>query len=611
MTLPRLSAPRNTSPWRPLRTLGLVLILLSGWAALSQSIPVLGLERDARTRALLATVQVVVPDRNGDPYSSGSGTVLNAERGYILTNYHVMGDTDSRRLFNDDGIAVIGLNPSNLRGVPVFKYYARMVNGDPEVDLAVLEIIAPFDDPRGRLPQNLGLTTVERGASTDLLIGDPIYVLGFPGLGGDTVTYTEGTVSGFLDENRDGREEWIKTDAEVNHGNSGGLAVNDRGDFIGVPSAGLTDAEAAGKISLIRPSDLALTYYDAWTVSSAASASSSSAPQIAAVDFGESINRNGTIRAALTRFPSGVKEIYASFQYRNLPRAQELTYRWMLDGKEQGSGTIDRGRSETGVEWVRLTADSALPDGFYELELRLDGRQLYRGGVTVGAAGATSVTLGPITFAEGVGDDGSPQQPATRFSNVGEVFAIFTAQGLRDGVVMRSVWYFEGSPVLEDEAPWDQGDVSVGWLSITHRDGLPVGSYRLELYVEGELVQQGEFTIAEQARESKRSTSVGVSGTVYDSDNSRRAIRGAMVFFLQPGVAVDDWVAEQFDAGLIFASGTSARDGTYALDKRVESGQTYAVVAVHDDYQPVREDRFQIPLDAADPYVVNVPMEKR
>lgn len=603
--------PYLRSHRRLLRTLAVTLIALAAWAALAQSTPIFSLDRADRERALLATVQVVVPDRNGNPYSSGSGTVLDAERGYILTNYHVMGDTDSRRLFNDDGLAVIGLNPPNLRGVPVFKYYARMVNGDPEVDLAVLQIVAPFDDSRGRLPQNLGLTTVERGVSTDLLIGDSIYVLGFPGLGGDTITYTEGTVSGYLDENRDGHEEWIKTDAEVNHGNSGGLAVNDDGAFIGVPSAGLTDVEAAGKISLIRPGDLALSYYDAWTVAGSARPAENSAPQIARVDYGDSVNRNGAIRTPVARFPAGAREIYASFEYRNLPRASDLSYRWYYEGKEQGSGTITRGRSETGVEWVRLTSENPLPDGFYELELRLDGRQLYRGGVSVGAASAAGVTLGPIVFAEGVSDDGTPQQPADQFSNVGEVFAVFTAEGLRDGVVLRSVWYFNGEPVLEDEAPWDQGAVSVGWLSITHRDGLPVGAYRLELSVEGAPAQQGEFEVTEQARAQDRAASVNVIGKVYDRDNARRAIRGATVLFLNSGVTIEGWIDADFADSMIYASGVSTRDGSYQLDRRLETGQTYAVVAVHDDYQPVREENFQVPIDAADPYVVDVPMEAR
>ena len=52
-------------------------------------------------------------------YSSGSGTVLDAERGVILTNYHVMGDTDKGELYNPDGLAYIAVNPPDLRTAPV------------------------------------------------------------------------------------------------------------------------------------------------------------------------------------------------------------------------------------------------------------------------------------------------------------------------------------------------------------------------------------------------------------------------------------------------------------------------------------------------------------
>ena len=67
------------------------------------------------------------------------------------------------------------------------------------------------------------------------------------------MTFTDGVVSGFLDENDDGVYDWIKTDTEVNPGNSGGSAIDQQGDFIGVPTAGNSHADVAGKISLIRP----------------------------------------------------------------------------------------------------------------------------------------------------------------------------------------------------------------------------------------------------------------------------------------------------------------------------------------------------------------------
>ena len=601
---------------RNMRTVLIIAAALALLAGLAQRRAVWGLDRAQREQALLATVQVIVPDEDGHPFSSGSGTVLDAEQGYILTNYHVVGDTETRTLFNEEGTAIIGVNPPNLRSVPVFKYYARMIHGDPEIDLAVLQIVSPFDNPKGRLPTNLGLTAAPRGESEALLIGDPIFVLGFPGLGGDTITFTSGTVSGYLDEDKDGAEEWIKTDAEVNHGNSGGLAVDDRGAFIGVPSAGLTDAEAAGKISLIRPGDMALRYYDAWTLGSA-TPMANSAPQVSRVTYGAAIRRDGAVRAAVSRFAGGTTDIYASIDYRNLPRGQALTYRWYRDGAELERGSLLRGDSETGSDWISLSADTqavgaGLPDGFYELELWLGGRQLYRGGVSVGqpiASGQQLVQLGAMTFAEGVQENGSPIHPATNFANVSEVFAIFPAEGLHNGVVLRSVWSYDGREVLREEWAWDQGDVRTAWLSITHAEGLPVGDYMLDLYVEGKPAQSGVFRVTEQTSGTR--SSVNMTGNVHDADNSRHAIEGALIVLLEPGVTVDSWVESGFDEAQIHASGHSNRAGDYQLDKRVEGGQSYAVIVVHDGYLPVREDHFQAPPDATDPYVLDVPMQRR
>ena len=54
--------------------------------------------REGLTRALKATVLVLVADNNGELFSSGSGTIMDAEKGTILTNYHVLGDREQERL---------------------------------------------------------------------------------------------------------------------------------------------------------------------------------------------------------------------------------------------------------------------------------------------------------------------------------------------------------------------------------------------------------------------------------------------------------------------------------------------------------------------------------
>jgi S1-C subfamily serine protease len=202
-------------------------------------------------RALISAVQLIVPYDRGNGASLGSGTLLSAD-GYILTNFHVVGDADSRRLFNQDGVIFVGVSPPDLAGEAVIRYQARLEEVDYELDLALLKIMAMEDG--ASLPADLALDYLSIGDSDTIAIGDELTIIGFPGLGGSTVTLTRGTVSGYLPD-----DGWIKTDAEINPGNSGGLATNAAGQLIGVPTmASAADVEnVPGKLGLVRPINLA------------------------------------------------------------------------------------------------------------------------------------------------------------------------------------------------------------------------------------------------------------------------------------------------------------------------------------------------------------------
>jgi len=518
MNTQRTSTMR-THRWLRWWHLGAVLMVA---ALLLQASPATAQQwnRSAIKRALQATVRVLVPDKNGDLYDSGSGTVLDANRGIILTNYHVMGDTDKDELYNPDGLAYIAVNPPDLHGAPVIKYVAHMVKGSPDLDLAVLRITGLADDAKAKLPKNLGLVAVDRGNSDDLLPGDPLGVIGFPGLGGSTVTFTDGVVSGFLDENDDGIFDWIKTDTEVNPGNSGGLAIDQQGDFIGVPTAGYSRSDVAGKISLIRPGAMALDYYD---------------------------------RAIM--------------------------------GQDSGS----TGGSSTG---------------------KTTGGKTTAGGAA--AAGTpTGGVFGPITFAGGVTDDDQPVDTGNAFVDVGEVYAFFSVTGLQDGAAWRTRWLLEGEQVLDENQTWSGGDSESTWVSLSHPDGLPDGEYTLELYAGSKLSQRGKFVVEKGTGNGKSNAKpVNVTGVVHDADNARKTIVGATIIFLKPGTTIQQWVDADYDDNMVAASGKSTRGGKFQLDAKLLPGEAYSVVVVHDDYQPLQQDGFEVPADASDPYELDVPLQK-
>lgn len=87
--------------------------------------------------------------------------------------------------------------------------------------------------------------------------GDTVTILGFPKINGATVTLTRGTVAGFHEDELGNERGWIKTDAEIGPGNSGGMAIDEAGELIGVPTFVSAEARTLGRIGGLRPINLA------------------------------------------------------------------------------------------------------------------------------------------------------------------------------------------------------------------------------------------------------------------------------------------------------------------------------------------------------------------
>ena len=566
--------------------------------------PASAIDREGINKALRATVQVIVPDPEFEMFSLGSGTILNAD-GLILTNYHVVEGDRRNGLMNDDGLAGIAVAPNDLRGEAVLKYFGVVVKTDPELDLALIQIVALADDPEAPLPTNLGLSPIEFGNSDDLMIGDRINMFGYPGLGGNTPTFTGGAVAGFLDEDRDGIYEWIKTDAELNHGNSGGLATDDEARFIGVPTAGNTDN--VGKIGLVRTGNLALEFVNSYFPNPNGNGAS-----VSNVQFAEAINRRGQPINAGVEFDVGITDLYAVFDFDGFEDNKPLTYVWYVDGFEIARDAFQWDSGVSGTSWVSVYDDNGLPEGFTEVELIFDGTPVYRGGVMVGEGSAPApisvgtASFGPIVFAENE-SGGQPSGVANSFSGLQTVYAFFDYEGMRNGTPWTTRWYLNGQEILTNDAVWDGGDSGSYYVSLYHPDGLPAGRYGLELYVDNQLFQSGEFSVQEGGR--RQVQDVSVVGYVYDRNNTRTAIEGALIVFLQPGVSIDQWIDSDFSDSMIHGTATSNRRGDFQLSARVVPGEYYGVVVLHDHYEPIAVDDWQIPSDTSDPYELSVAMD--
>ena len=188
-------------------------------------------DRQIRQNLLRSTVQIIALVESGgqlQPVWSGSGTILTPD-GLILTNAHVVTDPE----YQPDGLAVAVTVRSDEP--PDLRYMAEVRAVDTQLDLAVIQIATDLDG-RPVDAEQLNLNYVSVGDSDLLELGDLIRILGYPTIGGETITFTEGAVSGFTRERSVEGRAWVKTDATIAGGNSGGLAAGADGQIIGVPT---------------------------------------------------------------------------------------------------------------------------------------------------------------------------------------------------------------------------------------------------------------------------------------------------------------------------------------------------------------------------------------
>jgi serine protease Do/serine protease DegQ len=150
-----------------------------------------------------------VPGQSEPQIAAGSGVIVDAKNGYVMTNTHVV--KDAREVL---------VTLKDNRRLP-----AKLVGADPGTDIAVVRVD----------PQNL--VDVKFGDSDALQVGDFVIAIGNPfGLG---QTATSGIVSalGRSGLSMEGYEHFIQTDASINPGNSGGALVNLKGELVGINTA--------------------------------------------------------------------------------------------------------------------------------------------------------------------------------------------------------------------------------------------------------------------------------------------------------------------------------------------------------------------------------------
>lgn len=140
----------------------------------------------------------------------GSGVIIDAAKGYVATNNHVVENADSIQVQLSDGR----------------KYDAKVIGTDPRTDIALIQ-----------LKDAKNLTAIKMADSDALRVGDYTVAIGNPYGLGETVTSGIVSALGRSGLNVENYENFIQTDAAINRGNSGGALVNLNGELIGINTA--------------------------------------------------------------------------------------------------------------------------------------------------------------------------------------------------------------------------------------------------------------------------------------------------------------------------------------------------------------------------------------
>ncbi len=518
-------------------------------------------------KVMHSVVQVVALQRaflgNLSPVWTGSGTLVHSS-GLILTNCHVanpraMGMTAPAA--DMLGIAITQRSDE----APALTYIAQVAAQAPEMDLAVLRIVSGLD---GRPVAGLNLPALELGDSDALELGDQICILGYPGIGGETVTFTTGAVAGFSKQSGiSARRAWIKTDATIAGGNSGGTAVDLDGRLIGVP----TQAAAGSGITPVDARPVVDTNKDGRV-------DENDSP-IAIGGFINGLRPINLAKALLTKAGAGPTAKPAGSTVKpagSTAKPSGSTVKPPSGVVKPPSGVI---KPPSGV--VKPSGSTPKPSVSTP---KPSGSAKPPQSVAPPSPGLGPKATGPafnhLVFSTQVSSDGRPINAASMLpSGSSSLYATFEFDGMKDGLQWTQVWAVDGKTVVSEQGAWDAGTKGRRVLQLSNPKGLPNGKYHLALAVKSQVVAEGEVVIGRQVDD----TDTQVSGQVVDQSTGR-GVAGALVIALRPGVKVQTFVQQQ-SSDMAYTSARTDSSGRFTFPQQLPKGQAYGLIVVARGYQ--------------------------
>ncbi|MGI9595135.1 MAG: S1 family peptidase [Acidimicrobiales bacterium] len=352
----------------------------------------LGAERLSRS---VVQIQLLL---DGEPTCTGSGTVVDTT-GTVVTNFHVV---EQSPICPHDRIGIAIAESS--QAIPTLVYEADLLTFDSELDLAVIRIARDLSG----VAVTEQFEPIELGDSDAVSLGDQIRVIGYPGIGGETVTFTTGSVSGFAETPEGGQRSWLKTDATITGGNSGGLAADAAGRFVGIPTrAGsgsgqivdcrvIADSNGDGRldsadscvpiggfINGIRPVALAVPLIEAAATAEPIDQGppereapmNPDLPEASNPTWTSALTDDGVATDQLAAAPAGIPEVCLTWDFANVPVGSLSDAIWLIDGESIPEASVldDENEAESsGSFFACISRDDGLLAGTYELAWLVD-----------------------------------------------------------------------------------------------------------------------------------------------------------------------------------------------------------------------------------------------
>lgn len=231
-------------------------------------------------------------------------------------------------------------------------------------------------------------------------------------------------------------------------------------------------------------------------------------------------------------------------------------------------------------------------------------------GGTTPATTTASGKFGTPVFAEGVDANDEPIYPHKNNEPFAEgmdaLYAFADYDSMEDGTPWSHVWYVDGEEVLRRENNWSWGDSGNFWVSVTSRNGLPSGQYRLELYIGDALVAQNQTTVGGAA--VFKDDGVQMAGRIIDAD-TKRPIAGAVFVVLNPGVDAEAFLQGGSEDD-IFSGGKTDSKGLFVVEDLLQRGETYGLAAAATGYQSVYMNDYTVATDAESPIEFEIQLRR-